>query len=84
MQLALFEAGQRPPALQSALDTVSADDADIEAWSAAGEGASPMPNIPAMNAVWAPLGQATADIVSGDDPAERLQAAQEEIEGNLE
>ena len=41
-------------------------------------------DLPAMNAVWAPLGQATADIVSGDDPAERLQAAQEEIEGNLE
>ncbi|WP_298752539.1 maltose ABC transporter substrate-binding protein [uncultured Serinicoccus sp.] len=83
MQLALFEAGQRPPALQSALDTVSADDADIEAWSAAGEGASPMPNIPAMNAVWAPLGQATSDIVGGSDPAERLEAAQEEIVSNI-
>ncbi|WP_122263674.1 sugar ABC transporter substrate-binding protein [Ornithinimicrobium cerasi] len=84
MQLALFEAGQRPPALISALETVSADDADIEAWSAAGEGASPMPNIPAMNAVWGPLGQATADIVGGDDAAERLTAAQEEIVGNIE
>ncbi|WP_299451093.1 maltose ABC transporter substrate-binding protein [uncultured Serinicoccus sp.] len=83
MQLALFEAGQRPPALQSALDTVSADDADIKAWSAAGEGASPMPNIPAMNAVWAPLGQATSDIVGGSDPAERLEAAQEEIVSNI-
>lgn len=83
MQLALFEAGQRPPALQSALDTVSADDEDIEAWSAAGEGASPMPNIPAMNAVWAPLGQATSDIVGGSDPAERLEAAQEEIVANI-
>ncbi|SOC56927.1 sugar ABC transporter substrate-binding protein [Ornithinimicrobium cerasi] len=84
MQLALFEAGQRPPALISALETVSADDADIEAWSAAGEGASPMPNIPAMNAVWGPLGQATADIVGGDAAAERLTAAQEEIVGNIE
>ena len=83
MQLALFEAGQRPPALISALETVSADDADIEAWSAAGEGASPMPNIPAMNAVWGPLGQATADIVGGDEPGERLTAAQEEIVANI-
>lgn len=83
MQLALFEAGQRPPALTSALESVSADDADIEAWAAAGEGASPMPNIPAMNAVWGPLGQATADIISGDEPAERLEAAQQEIQGNL-
>lgn len=83
MQLALFEAGQRPPALQSALDTVSAEDEDIEAWSAAGEGASPMPNIPAMNAVWQPLGQATADIVSGDDAADRLASAREEIVANI-
>lgn len=83
MQLALFEAGQRPPALQSALDKVSAEDEDIAAWSTAGEGASPMPNIPAMNAVWGPLGQATSDIVGGADPAERLAAAQDEIVSNI-
>src|SRR5690606_19071712 len=79
LQLALFEAGDRPPALQAALDEVSASDDDIAAWSAAGEGAPPMPNIPAMNAVWGPLGQATSDIVGGADPAERLTAAQEEV-----
>ncbi len=38
-----------------------------------------MPNIPAMNAVWGPLGQATSDIVGGADPAERLAAAQDEV-----
>ena len=79
LQLALFEAGDRPPALQEALDQVSAENDDIAAWATAGEGAPPMPNIPAMNAVWGPLGQAAADIVSGDDPADRLKAAQEEI-----
>ncbi|USQ76880.1 sugar ABC transporter substrate-binding protein [Ornithinimicrobium cryptoxanthini] len=79
LQLALFEAGDRPPALQEALDQVAADNEDIAAWSAAGQGAPPMPNIPAMNAVWGPLGQAAADIVSGDDPADRLTAAQEEV-----
>ena len=42
-----------------------------------------MPNIPAMNAVWGPLGQATADIVGGAAAAERLPAEQEEIEGNI-
>jgi len=79
LQLALFEAGDRPPALQAALDQVSADNEDIAAWAAAGEGAPPMPNIPAMNAVWGPLGQATSDIVGGADPAERLAAAQDEV-----
>jgi len=83
MQLALFEAGQRPPALSEALEQVSTEDDVIEAFAVAGEGAQPMPNIPAMNSVWGPLGQATADIVGGDDPAERLQAAQEEIEANI-
>ncbi|GAA1155370.1 sugar ABC transporter substrate-binding protein [Ornithinicoccus hortensis] len=79
LQVALYEAGDRPPALQEALDTVSAEDEDIAAWATAGEGAPPMPNIPAMNSVWGPLGQATSDIVGGDDPAERLTAAQDEI-----
>lgn len=83
VQLALFEAGARPPALQSALDQVAADDEDIAAWAEAGEGASPMPNIPAMNAVWGPLGQATADVISGDEPAARLSAAQDEIVSNI-
>lgn len=83
LQVQLFEAGQRPPAFVEALEQVSAESEDIAAWSAAGEGASPMPNIPAMNSVWGPLGQATADIVGGDDPAERLTAAQEEIVANI-
>lgn len=83
VQLDLFEAGQRPPALISALEQVSADDEDIAAWAEAGEGAQPMPNIPAMNAVWEPLGQAVSDIVGGDDPTERLEAAQQEIEAGL-
>ena len=42
-----------------------------------------MPNIPQMNAVWGPLGKATADIVTGDDPAERLATAQSEVEAAL-
>lgn len=83
MQKALFDAGNRPPALKSVLDEVAASDADIAAWSKAGEGAPPMPNIPAMNAVWGPLGQATSDIVGGDDPAKRLEAAQKEIVTNI-
>lgn len=82
-QVALYETGGRTPALTEALDTVSAQDAGIAAWAEAGADAVPMPNIPAMNAVWGPLGQATADIVSGADPAERLAAAQEEIAGVL-
>ena len=83
VQVALYEAGDRPPALVEAYEQVSTDNADIEAWGAAAEGGTPMPNIPQMNAVWGPLGKATADIATGDDPAERLATAQSEVEAAL-
>ena len=83
VQVSLYEAGDRPPALVEAYDQVSEGNTDIEAWGAAAEGGTPMPNIPQMNAVWGPLGKATADIVSGNDPAERLATAQSEIEAAL-
>lgn len=83
VQVALYEAGDRPPALVEAYDEVSQGNTDIEAWGQAAEGGTPMPNIPQMNAVWGPLGKATADIVTGDDPAERLATAQSEVEEAL-
>ena len=83
VQVSLFEAGDRPPALVEAYEQVSADNPDIEAWGQAAEGGTPMPNIPQMNAVWGPLGKATADIVNGNDPAERMATAQSEVESAL-
>ena len=68
----------------SEIATVAAKDADIKAWFEAGKGALPMPNIPAMNSVWGPLGQATADIIAQKaTAADRLKAAQTEIEANI-
>lgn len=83
VQLAMFKAGQRPPALTSAYEKAAAEDKTIAAWKDAAEGGDPMPNIPAMNAVWAPLGQATADIVGGKPAAERMKAAAAEIKKAL-
>lgn len=80
VQLALFEVGHRPPALKSAYDKVAAQDPDVKAWYEAGAGAAPMPNIPAMNAVWGPLGQAGADVIAGkSSPATAFGAAQKAI-----
>lgn len=69
-QLALYEAGDRPPALISAAEK-AAEDPITAGFIAAGEGASPMPNIPAMASVWAPWGKTQAAIVNGTatDPA---------------
>lgn len=83
VQVALFEAGDRPPALTAAYDEVAASNEDIEAWGLAAEGGTPMPNIPAMNAVWGPLGIATAGIVNGEDPAAQMATAQSEVETAL-
>lgn len=83
-QMAMYEAGGRPPALVETLEEVAANTPEIEAFAAAGEGAPPMPNIPAMNAVWGPLGVAEVDIIEGKPAAERLKSAQEEIVANIE
>ena len=84
VQLALFEAGHRPPALTAAYDKVAATDPDVKAWFEAGQGGQPMPNIPAMNSVWGPLGQAAADVIAGKtQPQARFDAAQKEIVANI-
>ncbi len=85
LQVDMFTIGHRPPALQAALDQVSGSDADVKAWSNAGQGALPMPNIPAMSSVWGPLGQAEADVVSQKaTAADRLKAAQTEVVANIQ
>lgn len=84
LQVELFQAGRRPPALTEAYNAVAATDPDVKSWFEAGKGALPMPNIPAMNAVWGPLGQASADIIAQKAPAKaRLDAAQAEIVANI-
>ena len=84
LQVDMFNIGKRPPALSEAYAAVSATDPDVKAWFEAGKNALPMPNIPAMNSVWGPLGQAEADIISQKAGAQaRLDAAQAEIVANI-
>ena len=84
LQIDMYNIGKRPPALTEAYTEVAATDPDVKAWFEAGKGGKPMPNIPAMNSVWGPLGQATADIIAQKAPAaDRLKAAQTEIEANI-
>ena len=83
VQTALYQATGRPPALTSAYDAAAAKDPDVKAFFEAGKGGKPMPNIPAMNSVWGPLGQAAADVISGQDPTTRFNAAATEIKANI-
>ena len=63
-QIALYEAGDRTPALTAAADTVSADPI-AAGFRAAAENAVPMPSIPEMGSVWSFWGTTEAGIISG-------------------
>ena len=45
--------------------------------------ALPMPAIPAMAAVWQPLGIAQANIVKGADPKDAMESAGEQIKSQI-
>ncbi|OFE15852.1 ABC transporter substrate-binding protein [Humibacillus sp. DSM 29435] len=84
VQLELFKALGRPPALTAAYDEVAASNPDVKAFFEAGKDSKPMPNIPAMNSVWGPLGQASADVIAGKAGAQaRFASAQKEIVANI-
>jgi len=78
VQLALYEAGNRPPAKVSAFEAVS-DDPDVAGFGAAGESGRPMPAIPEMGSVWSAWTDAYQNIFSGQDPEESFQQAADQI-----
>lgn len=63
-QLALYEAGNRPPALSSAAETAS-EDPITAGFAAVGAEAVPMPSIPEMGSVWAFWGVTEANVLTG-------------------
>ena len=81
-QLALFEAGGRPPALISAYDQVSSDP-DIAGFGESGANGIPQPAIPEMSNVWTSLGLAEVNVLRGSDPTEEFTAAAESIRADI-
>ncbi|QTE28459.1 sugar ABC transporter substrate-binding protein [Pengzhenrongella sicca] len=84
-QLALYEAGDRPPALTAAADTASADPITA-GFRAVGADAVPMPSIPEMGSVWSYWGVTEAGIISGasPDPAAAWDKMVADIQGELD
>ncbi len=80
-QLALYEAGGRPPALLSAFEIASAQNPDVGAFGAVGQTGVPMPAIPEMGAVWDNWGSTQSALVNNTagDPTEAWQAMAERI-----
>jgi arabinogalactan oligomer / maltooligosaccharide transport system substrate-binding protein len=83
VQLELYEAGNRPPALVSAFESVQ-DDPVVAGFGAAGETGRPMPAIPEMAAVWGAWTDAYQNIFSGNDPQAAFEEAAEQIRTAIE
>ncbi|UCN16077.1 sugar ABC transporter substrate-binding protein [Cellulomonas iranensis] len=82
-QLALYEAGNRPPALKSAAEQASADPITA-GFAAVGADAVPMPSIPEMGSVWAFWGVTEANIISGQaDPVAAWDKMIADIQGAI-
>ena len=69
----LFDATRLPPAMTAVQEQV--DDPDLAIFADAANAAAPMPAIPAMAAVWEPLGKAYSAIVGGERPDATMTAA---------
>lgn len=83
-QVALYEAGNRPPALIAAADTASADPITA-GFRAVGAEAVPMPSIPEMGSVWSFWGVTEAGIISGaQEPVAAWTKMAEDIQGALD
>jgi arabinogalactan oligomer/maltooligosaccharide transport system substrate-binding protein len=78
VQLALFEAGGRPPAMLSAYDQVSSDPL-IQGFGLAGQQGTPLPAIPEMGSVWESWTDAYSLIFTGTDPVQAFTDAAAQI-----
>ncbi|WP_306231572.1 sugar ABC transporter substrate-binding protein [Agrococcus beijingensis] len=68
-QTAIYEGGQRAPALTAAFEAAQSNE-DVAAFGEVGANGVPMPNIPAMDAVWGDWGTTEIQIITGQgDPA---------------
>lgn len=76
--LALYEEGGRPTAMTAA--NAKIDDPDLKKFAEAGVAGQPMPNIPAMSAVWSSWGNAMALIgQQSETPEKALTDAADQI-----
>ena len=83
VQTALYQVGGRAPALLTAFEAAQSD-ADVAAFGAVGAAGVPMPNVPAMDAVWADWGTTEVAIINNQgDPVSLWQAMVTSIQGKI-
>jgi arabinogalactan oligomer/maltooligosaccharide transport system substrate-binding protein len=82
VQLQLFKAGGRPPAMKSAFEQVKSDP-DVAGFGLAGQAGQPQPAIPAMSAVWDNWKDAYSLIFTGNDPTKAFKDAASTIRAKI-
>ncbi len=70
----MYDGAKLPPAMTAVATKVGADNPDVKVFVEAAKAGNPMPAIPAMQEVWAPLGKAYAAIIGGADPTTTMTA----------
>nr|WP_307843993.1 extracellular solute-binding protein [Sanguibacter suaedae] len=84
-QVALYEVGDRLPAVTAAAEQVAATDPIVAGFRDAAADAVPAPSIPEMASVWTYWGNTEAAIVSGkSDPAEAWDKMVSDIQGAID
>ncbi len=84
VQTALYKVGGRAPALLSAFQAAQSD-SDVAAFGAVGAAGVPMPNVPAMDAVWSDWGSTEVAIINGQgDPVTLWQAMVASIQSKID
>lgn len=83
VQTAIYETGDRAPALTAAYDKATAADPILAGFGAVGSDGVPMPSIPEMGAVWEFWGGAEAAILKGEDPTATWTKLATDIQGKL-
>lgn len=80
---AMFAKNELPPVNLELQKKLAAKNPEIVKVAKLAEKAEPMPSIPAMAAIWGPLGKAEATIVGGADPKKTMKAAGKEIASQI-
>jgi arabinogalactan oligomer/maltooligosaccharide transport system substrate-binding protein len=83
LQVALYQANPRPPALTAAMDQVKSSDPDVQKFMDAGKNAMVLPAIPQMATIWDPFGKAEAAIIGGADVQSTLAATAKTINDQI-
>ena len=81
---AMMASNELPPAQKDLIEKLKSTSPEMAAFNDFAASADPLPSIPAMAAVWGPLGKAQANIINGADPTSTMTSAGEEIKRSIQ